>query len=70
MFIFIRKVNLKAPWCGAEYFHQDLVYWRDRGYPREDMLCNGFFRATYDENAPLNIFPKHISLDLSNINHL
>ena len=39
VYIYSSKVNLKAAWCGAvEYFHQDLVYWKDRGYPRNDML--------------------------------
>ena len=60
VYIYSSKVNLKAPWCGAvEYFHQDLVYWRDRGYPREDMLSAMVFLEPHnDENAPLNIFPK------------
>ena len=35
-YIYSRSKFLKSL-CGAvEYFHQDLVYWRDRGYPRED----------------------------------
>lgn len=60
VYIYSSKVNLKAPWCGAvEYFHQDLVYWRDRGYPREDMLSAMVFLEPHnDNNAPLNIFPK------------
>ena len=60
VYIYSSKVNLKAPWCGAvEYFHQDLVYWRDRGYPREDMLSAMVFLEPHnDENAPLNIFPE------------
>ncbi len=29
----------QGAWCGsAEYYHQDLVYWKDRGYPRDEML--------------------------------
>ncbi len=60
VYIYSSKVNLKAPWCGAvEYFHQDLVYWRDRGYPREDMLSAMVFLEPHNDiNAPLNIFPK------------
>ena len=60
VYIYSSKVNLKAAWCGAvEYFHQDLVYWRDRGYPRDDMLSAMVFLESHnDENAPLNIFPK------------
>jgi len=60
VYIYSSKVNLKAAWCGAvEYFHQDLVYWRDRGYPRDDMLSAMVFLESHnDDNAPLNIFPK------------
>ena len=60
VYIYSSKVNLKAAWCGAvEYFHQDLVYWRDRGYPRDDMLSAMVFLESHnDQNAPLNIFPK------------
>ncbi len=59
VYIYSSKVNLKAAWCGAvEYYHQDLVYWRDRGYPREDMLSAMVFLDPHGEkNAPLNIFP-------------
>ncbi len=59
VYIYSSKVNLKAAWCGAvEYYHQDLVYWRDRGYPREDMLSAMVFLDPHDNsNAPLNIFP-------------
>ena len=60
VYIYSSKVNFKAAWCGAvEYFHQDLVYWRDRGYPREDMLSAMVFLEPHNDiNAPLNIFPK------------
>ncbi len=60
VYIYSSKVNLKAAWCGAvEYFHQDLVYWRDRGYPRDDMLSAMVFLEPHNDlNAPLNIFPK------------
>ena len=59
VYIYSSKANLKAAWCGAvEYYHQDLVYWRDRGYPRDDMLSAMVFLDPHkDENAPLNIFP-------------
>ncbi len=59
VYIYSSKVNLKAAWCGAvEYYHQDLVYWRDRGYPREDMLSAMVFLDPHENaNAPLNIFP-------------
>ena len=59
VYIYSSKVNLKAAWCGAvEYYHQDLVYWRDRGYPREDMLSAMVFLDPHqNSNAPLNIFP-------------
>mgnify|MGYP001431013497 CR=1 FL=1 len=59
VYIYSSKVNFKAAWCGAvEYYHQDLVYWRDRGYPREDMLSAMVFLDPHGEkNAPLNIFP-------------
>ena len=59
-YIYSSKVNLKKSWCGAvEYFHQDLVYWRDRGYPREDLLSAMVFLEPHTiHNAPLNVFPK------------
>ena len=59
-YIYSSKVNLKKAWCGAvEYFHQDLVYWRDRGYPREDLLSAMIFLEPHTiHNAPLNVFPK------------
>ena len=59
VYMYSSKANLKAAWCGAvEYYHQDLVYWRDRGYPREDMLsAMVFLDPHHDENAPLNLFP-------------
>ena len=43
-YIWASKVNLKAAWCGtAEYYHQDLVYWKDRGYPKDEMLSAMIF---------------------------
>ncbi len=59
VYIYSSKVNLKAAWCGAvEYYHQDLVYWRDRGYPREDMLSTMIMLEPHNiYNAPLHVFP-------------
>lgn len=58
-YIWSSKVNIKAPWCGsAEYYHQDLVYWKDRGYPRDDMLsCIVFLEKHSLSNAALHIIP-------------
>ena len=58
-YIYSSKVNLKAAWCGAvEYYHQDLVYWRDRGHPREDMLSTMIMLEPHNiHNAPLHVFP-------------
>jgi ectoine hydroxylase len=60
VYIYSSKVNFKAAWCGAvEYFHQDLVYWKYRGYPRNDMFSVMVFLEDHnDQNAPLNIIPK------------
>ena len=59
VYIYSSKVNLKAAWCGAvEYYHQDLVYWRDRGYPREDMISYMIMLDPHKtHNAPLHVFP-------------
>lgn len=59
-YIYSSKVNLKKAWCGAvEYFHQDLVYWKDRGYPRQDLLSAMIFLEPHNiENAALNVIPK------------
>ena len=53
------KVNLKAPWCGtAEYYHQDLVYWKNRGYLKDEMLtCVVFLQKHKIHNAALHVFP-------------
>jgi ectoine hydroxylase-related dioxygenase (phytanoyl-CoA dioxygenase family) len=58
-YIWASKVNLKAAWCGtAEYYHQDLVYWKDRGYPRDDMLsCMVALETHSIENAALHVLP-------------
>jgi ectoine hydroxylase len=58
-YIWASKVNIKAPWCGAvEYYHQDLVYWKDRGYPKDEMLsCMVFLENHNVNNAALHVFP-------------
>jgi len=58
-YLWSSKVNLKAAWCGtAEYYHQDLVYWKDRGYPRDDMLsCMVFLEKHSIYNAALHVVP-------------
>lgn len=59
VYIWASKVNLKAAWCGTvEYFHQDLVYWKDRGYPRDEMLsCMVFLEPHTMRNAALHVIP-------------
>ena len=59
VYIWSSKVNLKAAWCGTvEYYHQDLVYWKDRGYPRDEMLsCMIFLEPHHVENAALHVVP-------------
>jgi ectoine hydroxylase len=59
VYIWASKVNLKAAWCGtAEYFHQDLVYWKDRGYPRDEMLsCMVVLDPHTLRNAALQVLP-------------
>lgn len=58
-YIWSSKVNMKAAWCGAvEYYHQDFVYWRDRGYPSDKMLsCMVFFDRHGIRNAGLHVLP-------------
>jgi ectoine hydroxylase len=59
VYVWSSKVNLKAAWCGTvEYYHQDLVYWKDRGYPRHDMLsCMIFLDPHALKNAALHVVP-------------
>lgn len=59
VYIWASKVNLKAAWCGTvEYYHQDLVYWKDRGYPRHDMMsCMVFLDPHTIQNAALHVLP-------------
>jgi len=59
VYIWASKVNVKAKWCGtAEYYHQDLVYWKDRGYPKDEMLsCMIFLEPHNIHNAALHVLP-------------
>ncbi len=59
VYIWASKVNVKAAWCGtAEYYHQDLVYWKDRGYPKDEMLsCMVFLEPHSIRNAALHVLP-------------
>jgi ectoine hydroxylase len=59
VYIWSSKVNVKAPWAGtAEYYHQDLVYWKDRGYPKDDMMsCMIFLEPHNIKNAALHMMP-------------
>jgi ectoine hydroxylase-related dioxygenase (phytanoyl-CoA dioxygenase family) len=58
-YIWASKVNMKVPWCGTvEYYHQDFVYWKDRGYPKDDMLtCIVFLEKHNIHNAALHVLP-------------
>lgn len=66
VYLWASKVNVKAAWCGAvEYFHQDLIYWKDRGYPRLDLLsCMVFLEPHSVSNAALHVFPGTHALGL------
>ena len=65
-YIWSSKVNMKAAWCGAvEYYHQDFVYWRDRGYPTDRMLsCMVFIDRHGVRNAGLHVLPGTHTLGL------
>lgn len=58
-YIWSSKVNMKAAWAGtAEYYHQDFVYWKDRGYSESKMLtCMMPLEHQDVENAALHVFP-------------
>tara|TARA_R110000868_G_scaffold155691_6_gene382191 strand:- start:62533 stop:63393 length:861 start_codon:yes stop_codon:yes gene_type:complete len=60
VYIWSSKVNFKAAWCGtAEYYHQDYVYWKDRGYKNIDMLTCMIILDNHNiHNGALNIIPK------------
>jgi ectoine hydroxylase len=59
VYIWASKVNIKAAWCGTvEYYHQDLVYWKDRGYPKDEMMaCMVFLDRHNADNAGLQVIP-------------
>jgi ectoine hydroxylase len=59
VYVWASKVNVKAAWCGtAEYYHQDLMYWKDRGYPRNDMLTAMVLLDSHAmRNAALHVVP-------------
>jgi ectoine hydroxylase len=59
VYLWASKVNVKAAWCGAvEYYHQDLIYWKNRGYRRNDLLtCMVFLEPHTVRNAALHIMP-------------
>jgi len=60
VYLWHSKVNFKERWGGtAEYYHQDQVYWRDRGYKSDKMLsCMIPLEDHNNNNAGLKIFPK------------
>jgi ectoine hydroxylase len=60
VYIWSSKVNLKAAWCGtAEYYHQDMVYWKDRGYKKDDMLSAMIVLERHSlKNAALHVLPR------------
>lgn len=59
VYVWSSKVNFKAAWCGTvEYYHQDLVYWKDRGYQTDQMLtCMVFADKHGMENGGLHVIP-------------
>ena len=59
-YIWSSKVNLKAAWCGTvEYYHQDYVYWKGRGYDTLEMLtCMIFIDDHSVNNGGLHVIPK------------
>jgi len=59
VYIWSSKVNFKAAWCGTvEYFHQDFVYWADRGYSTMSMMsCMIFLEPHGIHNGGLRVFP-------------
>jgi len=59
VYIWSSKINMKAAWCGTvEYYHQDFVYWKDRGYPSDRMMsCMVFLEHHSFQNGGLCVFP-------------
>jgi hypothetical protein len=70
VYVWHSKVNMKAAWGGTvEYFHQDRVYWQDRGYPSDKMLsCMIIIDDHNQNNAGLQIFKKTHKLGF--VNHV
>jgi len=58
VYIWHSKVNFKDKWGGtAEYYHQDQVYWKDRGYKSDKMLsCMIPLESHNIHNAGLKLF--------------
>lgn len=58
VYIWHSKVNFKDKWGGtAEYYHQDQVYWKDRGYKSDKMLSCMIPLETHNiHNAGLKLF--------------
>ena len=59
VYVWHSKVNFKERWGGtAEYYHQDQVYWKDRGYKSDKMLsCMIPLENHNVANAGLKVFP-------------
>lgn len=60
VYVWHSKINFKKAWGGTvEYFHQDRVYWQDRGYPSDKMLSCMILMDDHDiNNAGLQVIPK------------
>jgi len=60
VYVWHSKINVKDKWAGtAEYYHQDQVYWRDRGYKSDKMLsCMIPLDKHNSQNAGLKLFKK------------
>ena len=58
VYVWHSKINFKKAWGGTvEYFHQDRVYWQDRGYPSDRMLSCMIMMDDHNfENAGLQVF--------------
>ena len=58
VYIWHSKVNFKDKWAGTvEYYHQDQVYWKDRGYKSDKMLSCMIPLETHNiYNAGLKLF--------------
>lgn len=69
-YIWSSKINFKSPWHGrAEYWHNDYIYWKNRGYIKNNMLTAMTFLDSHTiENAALHILPK--SHKLKEIEHI